>query len=84
MFSFENEAMLVEDREDLIAVLQMRFGVLDGAVIEKIYDISDSHTLQRLILAAANAPSYPAFLRELAEGEGAFRMPGGTFNPLEQ
>lgn len=82
MFSFEKESQLVEDREDLIAVLRMRFGTVPGEMIEKIYEISDGNILQRLILAAANAHSYSVFLEELQAGEGSFRLVGEEFNPL--
>lgn len=82
MFSFEKESMLVEDREDLIAVIQMRFGAVSGEIIQKVYDISDSHSLQRLILAAANAHSLEVFLEELHAGQDSFRIVGEEFNPL--
>ncbi|HYK74598.1 MAG TPA: hypothetical protein VEV44_16005 [Pseudoneobacillus sp.] len=82
MFSFENDALLVDDREDLVAVLQMRFGSVPGELIEKIYEISDMNTLQRLIIAAANATSWGVFLKELQDGVGSFRLLGEDFNPL--
>lgn len=82
MFSFESDAMLVEDREDLIAVLQMRFGMIPGEVIQKIYEINDMNVLQRLILAAANSASWEIFLKELQEGEKAVRILGEDFNPI--
>ena len=82
MFSFESDAFLVDDREDLIAVLQMIFGQLTGAIIERIYEIDDINTLQRLILAAANAVSWDVFVEELSAGERSFRLLGENFNPL--
>lgn len=82
MFSFEKESMLVEDREDLIAVIQMRFGNVPGEMIEEIYQIDDSQSLQRLILAAANAHSFEVFLDELKNGRDSFRIAGEEFNPL--
>lgn len=82
MFSFEKESMLVEDREDLIAVLNMRFGPVAGEMIEEIYQIDDSHALQRLILAAANAYSLNVFREELRMGRDSFRIVGEEFNPL--
>lgn len=82
MFSFEKESMLTNDREDLITVLQLRFGMVPGEVIEKIYEISDASILQGLILAAANAHSYQVFLEELNVGEKPFRLVGEEFNPL--
>lgn len=82
MFSFESDSMLVDDREDLIAVLQIRFGNVPGEIIERIYQIEDMNTLQRLILAAANASNWNIFLNELQVGEDSFRLLGEDFNPL--
>ncbi|EEM58308.1 MULTISPECIES: hypothetical protein [Bacillus cereus group] len=82
MFSFETDAMLVNDREDLIAVLRMRFGEISGGIIEKIYDINDMNSLQRLILAAANAMNWNVFLEELQASEYSFRLLGEEFNPV--
>lgn len=82
MFSFETDSLLVDDREDLIAVLRMRFGFLPGEIIEKIYDINDYGTLQRLILAAANAANWEIFQKELHAGEESFRLLGEEFNPI--
>nr|WP_099361071.1 hypothetical protein [Fredinandcohnia onubensis] len=82
MFSMENDAMLIDDREDLIAVLRMRFGDIPGKMIEEIYEIQDMSTLQRLILAAANASSWKVFLEEFQAGTQSFRLVGEDFNPL--
>lgn len=82
MFSFEDDAMLVQDREDLIAILRMRFGQVPPGVIHLIYRINQLDELQRLILAAANVPSWELFIKELQENEGAFRVAGEQFNPL--
>lgn len=82
MFSFETDALLVDDREDLIAVLQMRFGNITGEFIEEIYEIDDMNTLQRLILSAANAANWNFFLEEFNAGRDSFRLVGENFNPL--
>lgn len=82
MFSYESDAMLVEDREDLINIIRMRFGSISGEMIQKIYQINDMNTLQRLILAAANAASKEVFLEEMQAGEHSFRLVGEDFNPL--
>lgn len=74
--------MLIDDREDLIAVLRMRFGEISGEIIEKIYDINDMNSLQRLILAAANAMNWNVFLEELQAGKDSFRLLGEDFNPI--
>lgn len=82
MFSFENDSLLVDDREDLIAVLRMRFGDIPGEMIQQIYDIDDMNMLQRLILAAANAPNWDIFVEEFQTGKDSFRLLGEEFNPL--
>lgn len=82
MFSFESDTMLVDDREDLIAVLRMRFGNIPGELIEQIYQIDDMNTLQRLILAAANAANWNIFHNEFHAGNESFRLLGEDFNPL--
>nr|WP_245349952.1 hypothetical protein [Cytobacillus eiseniae] len=73
---------MVDDREDLLAVLRMRFGFIPGEVIEKVYEINDYSILQRLILAAANAANWDVFVQELQAGEDSFRLLGEEFNPL--
>ncbi|MDQ6597598.1 hypothetical protein E2K98_05895 [Bacillus salipaludis] len=82
MFSFQDDALLVDDREDLIAVLRMRFGSIPGEMIEDIYGIVDMNALQRLILSAANAANWDVFLEEFNEGRDSFRLLGEKFNPL--
>ena len=82
LFSFENDHLLIDDREDLIAVLRMRFGELSGVLIQEIYEIDDMNTLQRLILAAANAANWDIFLEELQSEKESFRLLGEEFNPL--
>ncbi|WP_075981903.1 hypothetical protein [Bacillus massilinigeriensis] len=84
MFSFESDAMLVDDREDLIALLQMRFGRITGEMIQRIYAINDMNTLQRLILVAANAPNWKIFMSELDSGIDSYRIIGEDFNPLKE
>lgn len=83
MFSFEEDANLVEDREDLIALLRMRFGDIPPGVIESVYKIDEHSTLERLILVAANAPEFKVFLEELEAGNGSFRIIGERFNPID-
>ncbi|WP_066062350.1 hypothetical protein [Neobacillus soli] len=82
MFSFENDSLLVDDREDLIAILRMRFGDNPGEMIQQIYDIDDMNMLQRLILVAANAPNWDIFVEEFQTGKDSFRLLGEEFNPL--
>lgn len=81
MFSFEEEANVMQDREDLISVLRMRFGDIHPTLVEKVYELKDVNTIERLILVAANSPSLQVFLEELEE-EGGFRIVGDRFNPI--
>ncbi|MFD2760802.1 hypothetical protein [Lentibacillus juripiscarius] len=83
MFMFEDEANNVQDREDLLAILKMRFGEIPPKIIESIYDIKEYDTLERLILVASNAPSLKIFLEEMEAGSGSFKILGERFNPVE-
>lgn len=83
LFDFENEAGFVQDREDLLALLKMRFNSIPTGVVEAIYQITSLDDLERLILVAANAPTFKIFLEELKEGQGSFRIMGERFNPIE-
>lgn len=83
MFQFEEEANLVEDREDIIQILNMRFGVVAPQIIHSIYQITSLDTIERLILVAANCDSFETFKEELDEGDGNFKILGERFNPLE-
>jgi len=82
LFELNNDALLIDDREDLIAVLRMRFGEISGDIIQQIYEINDYSTLQALILGAANAPNWKTFLAEFKMGNESFRLVGENFNPL--
>ncbi|MFD1360501.1 hypothetical protein [Lentibacillus salinarum] len=83
MFQFEDEANIVQDREDLLSVLKMRFGDIPPKIVENIYNINSYDTLERLILVASNAPNFKIFIEELEEGDGSFRLLGDRFNPIE-
>lgn len=81
MFSYDDER-LVQDREDLIGVLRMRFGGIAPGIIDTIYAFDEPDDMERLILVAANAPDLKTFLEELEEGSGNFKITGERFNPL--
>ncbi|AJO21474.1 hypothetical protein QQ991_16175 [Weizmannia coagulans] len=81
MFQFE-DADLIQDREDLIAIMRMRFGDIPPAFIETIYQLNDPNTLQRLILASANAPDFEIVAEELRAESGSIRLTGERFNPF--
>ena len=82
MSSFIDDPMVIQDREDLIAVLRMRFGEAPGEIIQQIYEINEMDQLQRLILAAANASSWEVFLEEFQQPEDSFRIVGEQFDPI--
>lgn len=67
------EAWLAQDREDLLNVLEMRFGGVPYDVRSAILQIRDPDILERLILIAANAPDWDAFEQEWQE-RGGFRI----------
>jgi hypothetical protein len=83
LFNFEDEANFVDDREDLLTVLRMRFGDIAPGIVEEVYKINDLDTLERLILVAANSPDLKTFLTELEEGKEGFKIVGEQFNPIE-
>lgn len=74
-------AFLRGDREDLLAVLALRFGAVPTSVQARIAACDDSATLERLILVAANVPDWDAFLRELDAGPHAFKLVGASYEP---
>lgn len=78
----ERPEVLQIDREDLFAVLRLRFGEVPGDVAARIHALEKREALERLILVAANVPDWDSFVREFEEGADAFRMVGERFNPL--
>ena len=79
---WETEARRV-DREDLLALLQLRFGNIPGVIEQTILQMHKPDIMQRLILVAANAPDWKVFLKELQAGDQSFRLVGEDFNPLK-
>lgn len=76
------ERALKTDKEDLLAILQMRFGEVPEEVRETIEQIDKLETLERFILVAANVPTWETFLQELKEGQDSFRLVGQMYDPL--
>lgn len=70
------------DREDLLAVIAMRFGTAPEAVRERIMACQESATLQRWLLVAANASRWEVLLEELEAGTQAFRLIGPRYQPV--
>jgi hypothetical protein len=77
-----NEAFLEVDREDLLAILSLRFGDVPSSITDQINAITKNSTLERLITVAANAASWEIFVSELLHGKESFKILGEAFNPL--
>lgn len=76
------QAALQVDREDLLAVLSMRFGAVPVDIQTHIAATTEMDTLERLILVAANVPDWKSFVEELDAGSRAFRLVGQRYDPL--
>lgn len=74
--------MLELDRQDLLELLRMRYGDVPQDVREAIDRLTDPNTVQRLILAAANAASWEIFVEELQAGDQSFKLIGERFSPI--
>lgn len=74
-------AFLHSDREDLLAVLTLRFGSVPESVQARIAACDDAATLERWILVAANVPDWVTFLHDLDAGPNAFRLVGASYEP---
>ncbi len=70
------------DRQDLLAVLSLRFGTIPAEVQERIATCTELAALERWILVAANVPTWRAFLEEFQVGSRAFKLVGPRFDPL--
>jgi hypothetical protein len=69
------------DREDLLAIVELRFGEVPSVVCQRIQSIERREMLERMIVIAANATTFETFLEELFEGKESFRIVGEQFNP---
>ena len=76
------ENAVVTDKEDLLSLLALRFGSVPAQAKEEIRRIADSNALERLILVAANVPTWDAFAAELKECRTAFRITGTQYQPF--
>jgi len=68
--------------EDLLGLIQMRFGEVPKNVREQIMAIDDLNVLDRLFLVAVNAANWDVFVNELNAGKYSFKIVGDGFNPL--
>lgn len=75
-------AILRSDREDLLAVLALRFGTVPESVQARIAACDNSATLERWILVAANVPDWVSFLNDVEAGPHAFKVVGASYEPL--
>lgn len=81
--SLENDEQYLDlDREDLNAILDMRFGEIPLQIAQKIASLQDLNQLQRLIIVACNAPEWNVFLEELYQDDQANKLVGDRFNPM--
>lgn len=78
----EMDGFVLQDREDLLALLEMRFGPVPSWVHARIGRITALDRLQRLIIAACNAADWRIFIEELEAGEESFKLTGERFNPM--
>lgn len=76
------QAAATVDREDLLAILTMRFGAVPSDVRKRIEACGNLDTLERLVLVAANVPTWDVFLTELTSASDEFKVVGARFDPL--
>lgn len=69
-----------DDRGDLIAVLERRLGTIPDVLLTAIRNLGDVSQIDHLILVAANAADWSAFVRELHEP--GFRIVESTLDSL--
>jgi hypothetical protein len=77
----EQEAIKT-DQQDLLAILEIRFGEIPEAYRNAILDMKDRNSLERLVLVAANVPEWELFTEEMKAGPAAFRLVGSNYNPI--
>lgn len=68
------------DRQDLLALLNLRFGSVPTTVMDAIIRIDDFSQIDHLILVGANAAGWQEFLAELKIP--GFKIVGQRFDPL--
>ncbi len=69
------------DREDLTAIIELRFGEIPQDVQNRIESIKKREILERMIVVAANAASWKLLMEEMFEEQDSFRIVGEQFNP---
>jgi hypothetical protein len=84
MNQVEMEQFVRDDRNDLLILLEMRFGGVPQPVQEQICQLQDLNELQRMIIAACNAADWKVFMEELQSGQDSFKLTGERFNPVNQ
>lgn len=73
---------LQTDKDDLLAILSLRFGIVPIETKAQIEAVTDGAQLERLVLVAANVPTFESFVEELNESKESFRIVGEGYNPL--
>ncbi|GGB44374.1 hypothetical protein GCM10011409_22410 [Lentibacillus populi] len=74
----------ITEKEDLLGLINMRFGNVPDDIAEQIMAIDDIDVLDRLFLVAVNAANWGVFVNELNEGKASFKMVGDGFDPLAE
>ncbi|KYP79446.1 hypothetical protein [Ferroacidibacillus organovorans] len=74
---------LATDKDDLIGLLNLRFGTVPQEITGQIERITDANALERLVLVAANVPNWKTFIMELEGSESAFRIVGTQYQPFK-
>ncbi len=69
------------DKEDLTAIIELRFGVIPPEVQKRIDWFPHREMIERMIVVAANAATWETMLEELFEDRESFRIVGEQFNP---
>jgi hypothetical protein len=74
-------ALLQADREDLLAVLTIRFGAVPAPIRMRIDVCNNPETLERWILVAANVPDWVTFFNDLNADPNTFKIVGDNYEP---
>ncbi|WP_163971763.1 hypothetical protein [Oceanobacillus halotolerans] len=79
-----HETVTTREKEDLLGLIQMRFGGVPEDIKGKIMALEDLDVLDRLFLIAVNAANWDVFVSELNEGKDSFKIVGDGFDPLAE
>ncbi|MEM0157061.1 MAG: hypothetical protein QXN26_03220 [Thermoplasmataceae archaeon] len=69
------------DLNDLLYVIEMRFGHIESDILNKILVLREPSIINRLILVAANCNSIKTLEEEIDKGD-SFKITGKRYDPL--